>query len=82
MESSCSPNDNLFKRSDEEYVAIFSTQTAEDRSPEDLSNICRDLMVEVARKFLGEIEPDLDIARTIYGFKDGKFIFDREVEGR
>ena len=79
LESSCSPNDNLFKRSDEEYIAIFSSQTAENKSPDDLSNICRNLMVEVARKFLGEIEPDPDIARTIYGFKDGKFLFDREV---
>ncbi|WP_321391916.1 hypothetical protein [Emcibacter sp.] len=79
LESSCSPNDNLFKRSDEEYIAIFSTQTAEDKSPEDLSDLCRNLMAEVARKFLGELEPDPDVARAIYGLKDGEYIFDREV---
>ncbi|WP_417317701.1 hypothetical protein [Emcibacter sp.] len=78
MENSCGPNDNLFKRSDEEYIAVFSSQTAEDKSPDDLSNLCRDLMTAVARKFLGEMKPDPDLARTIYGMKDGELIFDPE----
>jgi len=70
--------EKIYKKSEVEYIVIFSGQLAATKSSRDMVEMCRTVLEEVGRKFTGEHMLDQEDVRTVFGYENGVFAFTPE----